>query len=94
MCERLYDMGADVYAISRSLQPLQELKSQRPKISILQLDLSNWSTTRMEVTKFLKNLKVDGLVNNAGMGGSKSIYNLDESDFDKYTICFIYTHFA
>ncbi|XP_037045543.1 L-xylulose reductase-like [Bradysia coprophila] len=82
VCERLYDMGADVFAISRSLQPLLELQKGRPKISILQLDLSNWSSSRDGVTKFLKNIKVDGLVNNAGLGGSKSIYDLDESDFD------------
>lgn len=50
---------------------------------ILQLDLSDWSKTRGELTKMLENVEIDGLVNNAGVGASKSVFDLTEEDFDR-----------
>lgn len=83
MCERLDELGARVYAISRTPRHLDSLKAARPKITTLALDLSNWTTTKVELTKFLAGVQVDGLVNNAGLGSGKSVYDLTEKDFDE-----------
>lgn len=77
------ELGATVYAISRSLKPLEELKKSHPNVFILQLDLSDWSKTRTELAKVIKDIKIDGLVNNAGVGASKSVFDLTEEDFDR-----------
>lgn len=82
LCERLDKLGATVYAISRSVQPLTELKAACPRILTVSIDLSNWSTARSELEKCFKNVKVDGLVNNAGVAVCKPIAELTEKDFD------------
>lgn len=84
MCERLDDLGAIVYAISRSPQHLTTLKQARPNIKTLALDLSDWTNTKTELTTFLATVQIDGLVNNAGLGSGKSVYELTEQDFDEY----------
>lgn len=76
-------MGAIVYAISRSPGPLNELKAACPNVIILQLDLSDWTATRSELIKLLKNVKIDGLVNNAGVAICKPVDELTEKDFDE-----------
>lgn len=87
VCERLTELGATVYAISRSLKPLQELKKSHPNVFILQMDLSDWSKTRTELANVIKDIKIDGLVNNAGVGASKSVFDLTEEDFDRLVYC-------
>lgn len=83
LCERLDVLGATVYAISRSVEPLNELKATNPRIIIVQLDLSVWSSTRIELEKLFKNVKIDGLVNNAGIAICKPFMELNEKDFDE-----------
>lgn len=83
MCERLDGLGAIVYAISRSIEPLNELKTARPKVNIIQIDLSNWTKANTELTRTLKNVKIDGLVNNAGVAICKPIGQYSEKDFDE-----------
>lgn len=83
LCERLDALGAIVYAISRSIEPLIELKLACPKVNTIQLDISDWTRAKDELTKLLKNVKIDGLVNNAGIAICKPIGELNESDFDK-----------
>lgn len=83
ICERLYASGATVYAISRSSGPLNELKAACPNVITLQIDLADWTKTRTELTKLLKNIEIDGLVNNAGIAICKPITELTEKDFDE-----------
>ena len=83
LCERLDALGATVYAISRSVEPLAELKQSNPRIITLSMDLSNWSSSRTEIEKHFKNVKIDGLVNNAGLAICKPLAELTEKDFDE-----------
>lgn len=72
-----------MYAISRSAGPLNELKVARPNVITLQLDLSDWTVARTELIKLFKNVKIDGLVNNAGVAICKPVTELTEKDFDE-----------
>lgn len=83
LCERLDGMGAIVYAISRSIEPLNDLKKTCPKVKTIQIDLSNWSNARDQLTQALQNVKIDGLVNNAGVAVCKPIGEYSEKDFDE-----------
>lgn len=87
LCERLDALGAEIYAISRSPQPLAELKAARPRINTIHLDVSDWNNTRAELQKHLKDVQIDGLVNNAAIAISKPVTELNEQDFDKYVLC-------
>lgn len=62
LCERLDAIGATVYAISRSIEPLNELVASNPRIKSIQIDLSDWSIARAELEKHFKAVKIDGLV--------------------------------
>lgn len=83
MCERLYELEATVYAISRSPDPLKELKEQCPNVTILSVNLSNWNETKTQLTRLLNGVKIDGLVNNAGIAIIKPFADLTEKDFDE-----------
>ena len=66
------------------------LKSEFPSIEIVDVDLSDWSSTEQA----LCNLgPIDLLVNNAGEGMIKALPDLDETDVDRYSfqICFCST---
>lgn len=76
-------MGATIYAISRSAAPLDELKSACPNVKIATVDLGNWTETRSVLGEFLKDIKIDGLVNNAGGGNGKPFEAFTEKDFDE-----------
>lgn len=83
LCERLDALGATVYAISRSVQPLNDLKLTNPNINIISLDLSDWKTSRTQLEKEFLGIKIDGLVNNAGIAICKPVSELTEKDFDE-----------
>lgn len=83
VCEHLYSLGANVFAISRSAGPLNELKQLCQGVKILQLDLGDWSAVRSNLIGFLKHFKIDGLVNNAGIAICKPIEEHTEKDFDE-----------
>lgn len=83
LAEKLYALGATIYAISRSSTPLEELKSVCPNIEIATIDLGNWNDTRSVLSDFLKDVKIDGLVNNAGGGNGKPFEEFTEKDFDE-----------
>lgn len=87
LCERLDALGAIVYAVSRSAEPLLELKSTHPRVKTIQLDVSDWDNTKIQLQKHLNGVKIDGLVNNAAISVSKTVYELTEKDFDKYVSC-------
>jgi len=82
LCERLDALGATVYAISRSAGPLTELKATNPCIVTVTLDLSDWSKSRSALEKVFKGVKIDGLVNNAGVAICKPVTEFTEKDFD------------
>lgn len=82
LCERLDAIGVIVYAISRSIEPLNELKAACPKVNSVQLDLSNWSAVQEQLPKVFKGVKIDGLVNNAGVAICGPIGQVTEKDFD------------
>lgn len=72
-----------MFAISRSIEPLNELVAAHPRIKCISLDLSDWTSTRSELEKQFKNIKINGLVNNAGIAICKPISELSEKDFDE-----------
>lgn len=76
-------MGATVYAISRSPGPLEDLKSVCPNVKTLSVDLGNWNETRSVLGKFLEDVRIDGLVNNAGIGNGTPFEESTEKEFDE-----------
>lgn len=83
LCERLDGLGAIVYAVSRSAEPLAELNASHPRIKTIHLDLSEWDNTREQLRKHFKDVKIHGLVNNAAISICKPVYELTEKDFDE-----------
>lgn len=83
MCERLDALGAKVYAISRSVEPLNELRATNPRVVTIPLDLSDWKSSRTHIEKVFSGIKIDGLVNNAGVAICKPVTELSEKDFDE-----------
>lgn len=83
LTEKLYDLGATVYAISRSPAPLEELKIKCPKVKTVTCDLGDWNATRTVLAEFLKDVRIDGLVNNAGIAIIKPFEEFTEQDFDE-----------
>lgn len=69
-----------MYALD--LLPMDDLNSYKNVITV-NLDLNDWGTTREQLTKVLKNVHVDGLVNNAGITICKPFEELTENDYDK-----------
>lgn len=83
LCERLDGLGAIVYAVSRSAEPLAELQATHPRIKTIPLDLSDWNNTREQLKKQFKDIKIHGLVNNAAIAICKPVSELTEKDFDE-----------
>lgn len=79
---RLIQLDAKVIGISRSAQPLNELKQElnSQNFTSIQLDLSDWSTTRETLQSL--DVKLDGIVNNAGIAVIKSVSEITEDDFN------------
>lgn len=82
MTTRLYELGATVYAISLEIEALKTLQKECPTIKIVAFDLKDWKTTRVELTKFLEGVEVDGLVNNAGVTIVKPFLEYTEAEYD------------
>lgn len=83
MCRRLSSSGANVYALSRSVEPLKSLKAECPTITVVPVDLSKWNETRTVLNALLEGKTIDGLVNNAGIAVIKPFDELTEKDFDE-----------
>lgn len=83
LVEKIYGLGATIYAISRSPGPLEDLKTVCPRVHIASVDLGDWNETRTVLAKFLKGVKIDGLVNNAGIAIIRPFEGLTEEDFDE-----------
>lgn len=69
--------------VSRSAGPLNEIKEilKGKNFQAVQLDLSDWNKTR-DTLKAL-DVKLDGIVNNAGIAIIKPFSELTEDDFDQ-----------
>lgn len=76
-------LGAIVYAVSRSAEPLAELQATHPRIKTINLDLGDWTNTREQLQKHFKDVKIHGLVNNAAIAICKPVSELSEKDFDE-----------
>lgn len=76
-------LGVNVIGVSRSAGPLNELKDELKGKTFegIQLDLSHWKKTR-ETLGSLK-VKLDGVVNNAGIAIMKDFDDLTEDDYDQ-----------
>jgi len=83
LCRRLSSYGANVYALSRSVEPLKALKAECPTITVVPVDLSKWNETRTVLHSLLDGKVIDGLVNNAGIAVIKPCDELTEKDFDE-----------
>lgn len=79
--ENLHSYGATVYALS--LEPMEDLKAYANVVTV-SLNLSNWSEARTILTRVFENVKIDGLVNNAGITICKKFEEFTESDYDRY----------
>ena len=76
-------IGANVIGVSRSAGPLDEVKEELKGKSFqaVQLDLSDWNKTREVLGKL--EVKLDGIVNNAGIAIIKPFHELTEDDYDQ-----------
>lgn len=77
------NLGANVIGVSRSSGPLNEIKEELKGKSFqaVQLDLSDWNKTRETLGKL--DVKLDGIVNNAGIAIIKPFHELTEDDYDQ-----------
>lgn len=62
---------------------MDDVKAALPGVEIVSLNLGDWKNTREILTKVFQNVKVDGLVNNAGITICKPFEELTEEDYDK-----------
>lgn len=69
--------------VSRSAAPLNELIEdlKGKTFQAIQLDLSDWNKTRETLGKL--DVKIDGVVNNAGIAIIKPFTELTEDDYDQ-----------
>ncbi len=63
MAVKLSDTGYDVYAVGRNRAALEELRASRPAITPIAVDV----TDRSALEALVKDLRIDVLINNAGM---------------------------
>lgn len=80
MVERLSEYGATIYAVS--IECMEELSKTCKNIFPIQVDLRDWAGTKEALIKMIGDEKIDGIVNNAGVGALKSIYDLTEDDYE------------
>lgn len=83
ICKKLASLGVNVIGVSRSPGPLNELKEELKGESFkaVQLDLSDWSKTREALGSL--DVRLDGLVNNAGTAIIKPFEEMGEDDYDQ-----------
>lgn len=80
MCKQLAEAGANVIAVARSAEQLNELKTYAKTIQTLQIDLKDWQQVKQKLANVPQ---LDGLVNNAGIAIIKPFAELNEQDFDE-----------
>lgn len=78
----LINLNVKVIGVSRSAAPLDELKIELNSSSFtpIQLDISDWNKTRETLQSL--DIKLDGIINNAGIAVIKPFEELTEADYD------------
>jgi L-xylulose reductase len=74
---KLAQLGAEVYAVSKTESRLESLRAGNETIRTVCVDLSDWNQTREAL---LPLPAMDGLVNNAGAGQAKPFLEVSEED--------------
>lgn len=77
---KLAEMGAEVFALSKTLSNLESLKQQCPNINIICVDLENWNDAREAVKKITP---IHLLVNNAAYCTLTHFLEATPESFDK-----------
>lgn len=76
---KLTEMGAQVFALSRTKIHLDSLKAECPAITTVCVDLSNWDDARQAVSALTP---IHLLVNNAAMASLDPVLDAKPEDFD------------
>lgn len=78
--ERLSDLGAKVYALSKNADNLNKLKDDFPDVITICVDLGDWNATR----ESLENLEaVDCVINNAAVAITSDFFSIKPDDIDR-----------
>lgn len=76
----MYEIGAVVFAISRTKKYLDELKAKCPDVHVFVVDLENWDATKAVVESIGV---VDGVVNNAAILKHVSLSDSTPEDYER-----------
>lgn len=77
LTKKFLELGHKVYAISRSVDRLNELSKSYNNLEVVQLDITKELTPLVEV---VKSIKIHHLINNAGYLVNKSLDKLTDDD--------------
>lgn len=77
---KLAEMGAEVFALSKTLANLESLKQECPSINIICVDIGNWTEAREAVKKITP---IHHLVNNAAYAEIAPFLEASPECFDK-----------
>lgn len=77
---RLLEMGAEVFALSKTASHLESLKAEYPSIQIICVNLSDWNAAREVVQKITP---IHFLVNNAACTSLQPFLTATPESFDK-----------
>jgi len=76
---RLAELGAEVYAVSKTESRLETLRAENETIKTICVDLSDWKAARDAIAGLPV---MDGLVNNAGKGQATPFLEVSEEEID------------
>jgi len=79
MTDRLYNYGAEVYALSNDAAGLTTLQQELPKVQTVCVDLGDWNETRTQVGKLPA---LHCLINNAGVDAASTFESLTPQQLD------------
>ena len=77
---KLAELGAEVFAVSKTESRLETLRAENESIKTICVDLSDWKATRESLVRLPA---MDGLVNNAGMGQTNPFLEVQEEELDE-----------
>lgn len=78
--KRLFQNGANVYALSKTPEHLKSLHQEIPGVHIVCVDLTDWEATQKAVTDIGH---IDLLVNNAGVAILEPFLDIKPESLDK-----------
>ena len=84
--ERLAQQSYDLFLIDKDADNLQlaqkRIERLGAQVEIKALDLSNAAATDAAISELVKNIKVDALVNNAGIGFARTVAQTTQAEWD------------